>query len=119
MSCEDKIKMRCKKGYASCINYEAEIPEFSTLVGDECISIEEVAIDQYYLLGEIKTELDLTELDEGCLELPTDNNAKKMFQYLIDVICEQKQQIEDLLKTQGEQADLIDKLNDGICPQTP
>lgn len=119
MSCEDKIKMRCKKGYASCINYEAEIPEFSTLVGDECISIEEVAEDQYYLLGEIKAEIDLTELDEGCLELPTDNNTKKMFQYLIDIICGQAQQIADLLVTQGDQAELIEQLKDGICPQTP
>lgn len=116
MSCEDKIKMRCKKGYASCINYEAEIPEFSTLVGDECISIEEVAEDQYYLLGEIKTEIDLTELDEGCLELPTDNNTKKMFQYLIDVICGQAQQIQTLLSVQETQAQQITNLEENNCP---
>ena len=116
MSCEDKIKMRCKKGYASCINYEAEIPEFSTLVGDECISIEEVAEDQYYLLGEIKAEIDLTELDEGCLELPTDNNTKKMFQYLIDIICGQAQQIQTLLETQETQAQQITDLENSNCP---
>ena len=116
MSCEDKIKMRCKKGYASCINYELEVPEFSTLVGDECISIEEVAEDLYYIAGEIKTEIDLSELDEGCLELPVDNNTKKMFQYLIDIICGQAQQIENLLATQETQAQQITDLENSNCP---
>jgi len=116
MSCEDKIKMRCKKSPASCINYEEEIPEFSTLVGDECISIEEVAVDQYYLIGEIKAEIDLADLDEGCLELPTNNNTKKMFQYLIDVICGQAEQIQTLLSVQETQAQQITNLQENNCP---
>lgn len=116
MSCEDKIKMRCKKSPASCINYEAEIPEFSSIFGDECTSIEEVAEDQYFLIGEIKSEIDLTNLDEGCLELPTDNNTKKMFQYLIDTICGQAQQIQALLSVQETQAQQITALQNQQCP---
>jgi hypothetical protein len=76
MSCNNKTKYTCgDPNYATCIEYQKELPEF-TKIEDECYTIEETTEDQYILLGEIKDEIDLSELGESCLEYLLDENDK-------------------------------------------
>ncbi len=67
-SCNSKIKHTCTGNlqYATCVQYELELPEFSEL--GECVSIEETTEELYTLVGGIKDEIDLSDLGEQCLE---------------------------------------------------
>jgi hypothetical protein len=67
-NCGNKIKHMCgEKTYATCTYYELEVPAFSSLVGQECITIEETTEDLYNLVGGIKSEIDLSALGNDCL----------------------------------------------------
>lgn len=67
-SCGSKIKHTCTGNlqYSTCVQYELELPEFSEL-GD-CVSIEDTTNELYNLVGEIRTETDLSELGNECLD---------------------------------------------------
>jgi len=118
--CNEKLKNRCgKKVYAVCVNYEGDIPPFSTLDPDNCLDIQEVSEDIYNILVGIKDEINLEDLDNACLTLPTANNTKKMFQFLIDTICTMQTTIgsmQDDIDTMQEQ---ISDLFDNNCPPAP
>lgn len=116
MSCNDKIKQRCKKVPAGCVNFEAQVPEFSSLVEDECLSIEEVALDIYDIIGGIKQELALEEITSDCIELPTIIDTKILFQLMMDKICQQQEQINTLIQTQQDQTTAIEDLQNSNCP---
>ncbi len=115
MSCEGSLKQRCKKVYAKCVAYESEVPDFSGLIEDECINIEEVADDLYELVGEIKEEIDLTELENSCLTLPVDLTVKNVIQLLIDTICTQQETIETMQTTITTMQASIEDLQANIC----
>ena len=116
MGCNDKIKQRCKKIPSTCVNFEAQVPEFSSLIEEECISIEEVAIDIYGVIEGIKEELALEEITSECIELPTIIDTKILFQLMMDKICEQQEQINTLIQTQQEQQTAIEALQNNNCP---
>lgn len=116
MGCEGKIKTRCgKKQYSSCILYELELPEFSELT--DCVTIEETTEELYNLVGGIKDDLNLVELEvcEG-LTLPTERTILNMFQYLIDRDCAQKELIETLQETVEAMQEQITDLQENNCP---
>ena len=53
-NCGNKIKHTCaEKNYATCVYYELEVPDFSSLVGEDCITLEETTEDQYNILADI------------------------------------------------------------------
>ncbi len=67
-NCGSKIKHTCaEKNYATCIYYELEVPDFSSLVGEDCITLEETTEDMYTLIGDIKSEIDLSALGQDCI----------------------------------------------------
>ena len=68
-NCGSKTKHTCaEKNYATCIYYEPDlevgIPNFSSLFEQDCITIEDTTKDQYEILAEIKSEIDLSALGE-------------------------------------------------------
>lgn len=68
-NCGNKIKNMCgEKTYATCTYYELEVPTFSTLVDEDCITIEETTEDLYNAVGGVKSEIDLSELGDQCLD---------------------------------------------------
>jgi hypothetical protein len=91
--CKDKIKIRCKKVDANCVNYETNLPNFSEL--NDCVTIAETTQELYDLVGGIKTEINLTDL-ESCVTLPTNPTVKNTMQTLIDFICLQQTKINAL-----------------------
>jgi hypothetical protein len=67
-NCGNKIKHTCsEKNYATCIYYELEVPTFSSLVDEDCITLEETTEDQYSILTGIKSEIDLSALGQDCI----------------------------------------------------
>jgi hypothetical protein len=97
-SCQSKIKHTCgTKNFASCIDYQTDLPEFSEL---ECPSIEETTEELYNLVGEIKEETDLSELGERCLEYLLDENDKIIVKNVLlkfeEKICELEEKINEL-----------------------
>ncbi len=68
-NCGNQIKNMCgEKTYATCTYYELEVPTFSTLVNQDCITIEETTSDLYEAVGGVKSEIDLSSLGSLCLD---------------------------------------------------
>jgi hypothetical protein len=99
-NCGNKIKHTCaEKNYATCVYYELEVPDFSSLVGEDCITLEETTEDIYELIGGIKSEIDLSALGEACIEY--DVNPKTVKSVLLQYeqeICDLRAEV-DTLKT--------------------
>ena len=75
-NCGGKIKQNCTKVYSPCVQYELDIPEFSTLSKDTpCVSIEETTKDLYEHVGDIKEEIDLSDIGKQCLTYLKPNEA--------------------------------------------
>ncbi len=115
MSCQDKIKNRCKKVYAKCVAYESTVPEWSGLVDEECLDIEQVVDDLYEIVGEIKEEIDVSEVTSECQTVPTTKTVKAFIQFLLDRDCAQQELIDTMQETITQmQADISD-LQENIC----
>lgn len=100
-NCGSKIKHTCaEKNYATCIYYELEVPDFSSLVDQDCITLEETTEDQYEILGDIKSEIDLSALGEACIEYDVDPKTVKsvLLQYEQE-ICDLKDRVNTLETT--------------------
>jgi hypothetical protein len=98
-SCGSSIKHTCSGNlqYATCVQYELPLPEFSEL-GD-CVSIEETTEELYNLIGEIKEETDLSELANECLEYVLEEGKVIVKNVLLkheQEICELKEKVEQL-----------------------
>lgn len=116
MGCNDQIKHRCKKIYGKCVAYEEEVPEFSSLNNQDCLNIEEVASDIYGILTSIKEDINLSDLDNDCLTLPTNKTVKNVIQLLIDTICSQQSTITTLQETVTTMQEQITDLQEQNCP---
>lgn len=67
-NCGNKIKHTCaEKNYATCVYYELEIPTFSDLVDEDCVTLEDTTEDMYDLIGDVKSEIDLSALGQDCI----------------------------------------------------
>jgi hypothetical protein len=100
-NCGNKIKHTCaEKNYATCIYYELDIPTFSDLHGVDCTTIEDTTEDQYNLIGEIKSEIDLSALGEACIEYDVDPKTVKsvLLQYEQE-ICDLRTKVQTLETT--------------------
>lgn len=54
--------------YATCTFYQTELPEWSELKDQNCVTIEETTEELYKAVTEIKDQLDNSEPSEGCIE---------------------------------------------------
>lgn len=69
MSCTPKLSNTCGiMQYATCVYYEITVPAFSSLIDEECYTVEEALADLYQLMGGIKEEIDLSALTDNGLE---------------------------------------------------
>ena len=114
MSCQEKVKPRCKKVYSACVVYEKELPEFSTL--DECVTIEETTEELYELVGDVREQIDLSTLESECLTLPTELNVNTMFQHLITTICSMQETIAEQGALIATMQTEIEELQENTCP---
>ena len=103
-NCGNKIKHTCaEKNYATCVYYELEVPSFSSLVDEDCKTLEETTEDQYILIGDIKENISTDNLNTKCIEYEITPQVgitvkSALFQHE-EEICNLKTRIEDLETT--------------------
>jgi hypothetical protein len=100
-NCGNKIKHTCaEKNYATCIYYELEVPTFSRLIEEDCITLEETTEDQYDILSDIKSEIDLSALGQDCITYGvTPKTVKNVLLRYEQEICDLKAEVETLKTT--------------------
>lgn len=75
--CDQKRKHKCgTKQQAICTSYKGDIPEYSKLHDEDCITIEETTNDTYELISDIRDRLDLTGYNRKCISVD-----KSQFKY--------------------------------------
>lgn len=103
MSCNNKIKQTCgSKVYSACVPYEKEIPEFSELSGEGCITVEDTTEDIYKHLKDLKEEIGLSSLGQLCLTYVPNGQVAKVKDILSkyeEEICNLKEKVKDLEET--------------------
>lgn len=99
MSCH-KVKNTCEKPHpAECVSYETDLPESSSLFGDDCLSIEDTTTDLYSRTETLIDEIDLSELGLDCLTYVQEGGKTIVKNVLIkyeEEICTLRQEVEDL-----------------------
>ena len=94
-NCKDRIKYTCSKRINSrCVDYEGEISECSEL-DSECRihTVHEVLEDTSRQLTKVCSELDLSEVDKGCLQFETeDPKLPEVIGGIINKLCEVKEE---------------------------
>lgn len=103
-NCGSKTKHTCaEKNYATCIYYELDVPDFSSLFEQDCITIEETTEDVYEILGEILASINVDTLGDNCIKYSTPvGQALKIKDAVIaldEEICSLKDRILELETT--------------------
>lgn len=100
-NCGSKTKHTCaEKNYATCIEYELEVPTFSNLTGQDCVSVEETIDDTYDILTGVKSEINLSELGQDCINYGiTPKIVKNVLLRYEQEICDLKAKVEVLETT--------------------
>ena len=97
-TCNDRKNYCGDKMSSICTMYEGELPNWSELNEEICVTIEETTEELYNLVGEIKEETDLSELGEKCLEYLLDENDKIVVKNVLlkfeEEICNLKEELE-------------------------
>ena len=95
MSCKDKISYNCGKRHnARCIDYEGEVPDCTEL--EDCCkhSVHDVLEDVTVQLNKVCENLDFSDYDKDCLELPVDPNLPQILTSITETLCTLKAQVE-------------------------
>lgn len=103
MGC-NKIKDTCGDSlFSTCVFHQSELPSFSELVPCDT-TIAETTDELYSFVGEIKDEIDLSELGDKCLEYVTTPEGKVVVKNVLllfeEKICELEDKI-NALETVG------------------
>jgi hypothetical protein len=91
----NKVKHTCGsiKGFATCIKYEKEVPQFSELFGNDCKDLEQVVEDLYNIVNKIKQDTDVTGLLNSCITFTTPKINNSVIEQMYIKICEMQAQI--------------------------
>lgn len=69
-SCGEKIS-------SICTIYDGELPEWSELNDELCVTIEETTEELYNQVADIKESLDTSNLGDSCLQYPNNEDIKQ------------------------------------------
>lgn len=69
-SCGEKIS-------SICTIYDGELPEWSELNDEICVTIEETTEELYNQVADIKESLDTSNLGDSCLQYPNNEDIKQ------------------------------------------
>jgi len=103
MGC-NKIKDTCGDSlFSTCVFHQSELPSFSNL--EPCdTTIAETTDELYSFVGEIKDEIDLSELGDLCLDYVTTPEGKVVVKNVLlkfeEEICNLKEELETIKNRQ-------------------
>jgi len=99
-NCGNKISNTCgARKNSACIDFEGTPNSQSELVEETCLDQEQVTQDLYNQVGEIKTEIDLSDLGELCLSYTLEEGkviVKNVLAKFEEVICDLQERIVEL-----------------------
>lgn len=116
MTCFKNSPKCSKTVYDICVESQLELPSFTTIEDTECVNIKDIHEDLYSLIGTIKDEIDLSEIDAECLTIPAETKVNQLFQILITVICENQALIQVLQSELEIAQEQIADLQQNNCP---
>ena len=76
-TCNDRKNYCGDKMSSICTIYEGELPNWSELNEEICVTIEETIEELYNEVSEIKENLDTSNLGGACLQYPNNENIKQ------------------------------------------
>jgi len=76
-NCINKVKNTCgsNKVYAVCTYYEGSVPEWSTLVDEDCRVVEETTQELYNEVTTLKEQTDLSDITSPCVNFVLTDDA--------------------------------------------
>lgn len=89
MSCNDnKKKYECGgKVLASCTFYEGELPKWSKLKDESCVTVEEVFDELYDKVTELLKEYSLEGFESDCIEVTSKDKVVSIMQKISNKVC--------------------------------
>lgn len=93
MECNDKNKRKfqCgKKTSSACTEYAGWLPRWSELNLEDCVTVEEVLEEQYHVLDNILTAINVSDLGRACIDYPASKDKRTVAMVLAafeDIIC--------------------------------
>ncbi|HSE99903.1 MAG TPA: hypothetical protein VLA48_03320 [Nitrososphaeraceae archaeon] len=113
----NKIKQTCGEIiYAKCTKYEGTLSEYSSLSEDDCLDIEQVAGDLYFIIDGIKEDVNLENLENTCITFTEPKTVSSIIEQMYNKICEMQNTLNehsDLIETLQEQ---VENLQTQTCP---
>lgn len=74
MNCGDKIKASCaKKQYTTCLYEEQDLPTWSNMHGEECVTQQEINEELYNNVSALNAGNDFSNLASDCFKIKTNN----------------------------------------------
>lgn len=64
-----------ERTYATCVFYQTDLPEWSELVEQNCVTIEETTEELYNEIDKLKDSLDTSELGNDCIDYTTNDDG--------------------------------------------
>ena len=113
--CNKKTKYGCVKTYAKCTIYEGTVSE-KTNITEDCYDLEEVTQDQYELIDDLYSQIDVSTLTSECVTLEEDKTPLNVLESILTKMCQMEEVIETLTQQITEQQTEINQLQSNICP---
>lgn len=99
------IKDSCgDRYYSTCTFYQTDVPEWSTLKDQNCVTIEETTEELYKEITKIKNNLDTSEIGDDCIVytgIGTTITQKQINKVHEEEICNLKTAIKNATPTNG------------------
>ena len=91
----NKIKHTCGsiKGFATCIKYEKEVPEFSDLFGNDCKDIEQTTEDLYNIVTKLREDSDVSGILNECITFTSPKTPKSVIEQMYLKLCDLEQRV--------------------------
>ena len=105
MSCNEKLKYTCgQRQNARCTFYEVDLPSWSLLLTEDCVTIEETNKELYDEVTVIKNFLDFDNLTEDCITYTYVDSENKKLSEVINPITLELCALKSMFESQGTDA---------------
>ncbi len=113
--CNCKQKCTGSLLFSACTKYEKELPTFSKIT-DECVSIEDTTEDIYSIIGDLKSDIDVTGLENTCITFTEPKTPSSVIEDMYNELCSLKELVETQNTTISELTSRIVDLETNNCP---
>lgn len=106
MGCKDKHTNICVDNIPStCIDYEGKLG-INTKITESCVNQFDVNEDLYTIIDEIKSDTSFSEILDSCILISSDSKIKDVVTMLVNKICSQELEIQNLQNTNYADIDI-------------